>query len=84
MKAPICAALLTGSMVLTGCGREPPQPDAGKGKDAAAAFSTVKPERKTLERTIEQPARVEAFEETPLVVRMAGHVQRSTLTSAAR
>jgi RND family efflux transporter MFP subunit len=42
----------------------------------APAVETVRPERKTLRRMIEQPAHVEAFEETPLLARIPGHVQK--------
>jgi HlyD family secretion protein len=59
---------------IAGCSRKPAEPEGGKGKGAAPSFGTVKPERQTLERVIEQPAHVEAYEETPLVVRIPGYV----------
>jgi RND family efflux transporter MFP subunit len=37
--------------------------------------TTVRPEQKTLSRVIEQPAFVEAYEETPLMAKIAGEVQ---------
>jgi multidrug resistance efflux pump len=37
---------------------------------------TVRPQRKTLHRVVEQPAWIEAYEETALVPRIAGYVQK--------
>jgi RND family efflux transporter MFP subunit len=41
-----------------------------------AAVKTVKPERKAMQRVIEQPAFVESYEETPLFARITGYIQK--------
>ena len=38
--------------------------------------TTVRPERKAVERVIEQPAFVEAYEETPLFARIVGYISK--------
>jgi multidrug efflux pump subunit AcrA (membrane-fusion protein) len=42
----------------------------------APTVTTIQPERKALGRVIEQPAFVEAYEETPLFARISGYVQK--------
>jgi HlyD family secretion protein len=44
--------------------------------DHVPAVKTVQPERKSIQRLIEQPAFVEAFEETPLFARISGYVRK--------
>src|SRR5579871_1934310 len=64
-------AVLLGSI---GCNR----PIAEAGSDAPPVVPMVKtarPERMTFHRVIEQPARVEAFEETPIYAKIPGYVQ---------
>ncbi len=39
-------------------------------------MKVAKPERRTLARSIEQPAKVEAFEETPIFAKIAGYVKQ--------
>src|SRR3954469_6697591 len=58
---------------MTGCHQQPPTA-VTESKSEAVTVSTVKPERKTLRRVIEQPAQIEAYEETPLVPRVPGYV----------
>ena len=60
-----------------GCNRgaSPPATTAGIAKVANVARVTVgKPQRKTLVAKTTQPARIEAFEETPLFTKIAGYV----------
>src|SRR5262249_33189394 len=47
-----------------------------KGQDAGPPpeVTTVKPERKTIRRTTDQPGQVKAFEETPLFAKISGYV----------
>jgi HlyD family secretion protein len=63
------------SLLLAGCVQKPgavkPTADA-----PGVALKSVKPERKTVQRIIDQPAHIDAFEETPLVARIAGYVQK--------
>src|SRR5262249_375457 len=46
------------------------------GREDAGTFTKIAPQRKTIERLIEQPAHLEAYEETPLVVRIPGYVDK--------
>ncbi|HTK78247.1 MAG TPA: biotin/lipoyl-binding protein, partial [Gemmataceae bacterium] len=60
----------------SGCSR--PAPAAGSPAPVSAsatAVTTVRPARQTLALTIEQPGRVEAFEQTPLYAKIAGYVK---------
>lgn len=64
-------AVLLGSI---GCKRQ----SAEAGSDAPSTppvVKTARPERVTFHRLIEQPARVEAFEETPIYAKIPGYVQ---------
>ncbi len=75
----ICVALL----VLGGCQTSSIQPSSSSATAAAisdsdeppARVTTVKPQRKLLERRCEQPGEIVAFEETPLYAKVAGYVQ---------
>src|SRR5262245_42941821 len=66
----LCAATIAilSFGLVAGCSRKPASTDGGKDSPAQPTFTTVKPERKTLERTIEQPASVTAYEETPIEI----------------
>jgi RND family efflux transporter MFP subunit len=58
-----------------GCHRA--QPGGGDAKPASVErVQAAKPQRKTLARTTTQPARIEAFEETPLFAKVAGYVKK--------
>src|SRR5438874_1096571 len=68
-----CVLLLC-AIAVCGCRRQA-EPGSSKLEAAPAlVVATVKPERKNLRRIIEQPATIEAFEETPLVARIPGYV----------
>lgn len=63
--------------LLVGCHKPAGAPPAAQpSPERIPAVTVVRPERKTLHRIIEQPAQVEAFEETPLVARISGYVQK--------
>lgn len=62
--------------LFAGCNRKTADAPSAKADEEAPSFTTVKPERKTLKRTIEQPAYITAYEETPLLVRVAGYVHK--------
>ncbi len=57
------------------CGCTPTQ-SKSDGKTKEGGVKIGRPEKKTLRRVIEQPASIEAFEETPLVARIPGYVAR--------
>lgn len=58
----------------TGC-TKPSAAESPPAPTAPPAVAIVKPERKTLRRTLDQPAYLEAFEEAPLYVKIPGYVQ---------
>src|SRR5207249_2716591 len=61
----------------SGCARRAEAVDDKSAVAAApAAVQTVQPVRKTLRRAIDQPGYVEAFEETPIYVKIAGYVKK--------
>src|SRR5262249_19140745 len=63
-------------LLLAGCTQRPGAIKPTAADAPGVAYKAVKPERKTVQRVIDQPAHVEAFEETPLVARIAGHVKK--------
>src|SRR5262245_11636072 len=77
IRAALCY-LGAGLLVLTtGCNRlTEGKTGSQAAQEQAPAVTAVKPERRTLRRTIEQPARVEPFEETPLFARIPGYVRK--------
>ena len=65
------AALLP---ILLGCTQS--ASDVPAVSQIVATVTVVRPEKKSIRRTIEQPAYVEALEETPLYAHIAGYVQK--------
>src|SRR5438067_2015068 len=67
-------------LVFAGCGDSPAAPSnpggAGARPPEVPAVATVKPERHTVRRVVEQPGYVEAFEQTPVYTKIAGYVQK--------
>lgn len=66
--------LLASLFLLVGCG-----PAADKLADSGASkirVATIHPEKKTLIRRTVQPGQIEAFEEAPLVAKVAGYVRK--------
>jgi RND family efflux transporter MFP subunit len=65
--------------LVAGCGKSDAKTSGPGGATSAeqpVMVATVHPEQKSLRRVIEQPAHVEAFEETPLHARISGYVQK--------
>jgi len=54
----------------------PTAADAGSQAAAVTRVTTAKPQRKTLVSKTTQPARIEAFEQTPLYSKLAGYVEQ--------
>lgn len=75
---PISLACLgLGLLTLGGCNRpNAASSDSQASQGEAPTVTTLKPARKSLRRIIEQPAFVEAFEETPLMAKLSGYVQK--------
>jgi HlyD family secretion protein len=69
----VIAGLLTSAMA--GCGEHAPTGDASAIKDPPVV-TVAHPQRQTLERPVEQPARVEAFEQTPIYVKIPGYADK--------
>ncbi len=65
-------------ILLAGCQQDAPAPQKSEkpgAKAASPAVRVVRPERKTISRTIEQPGfNIEAFEETRIYPRVSGYV----------
>lgn len=80
--APGCSRLTSTPAASTTAPASNAAAPAAPGAPAAAApaspvaVTVVTPVRRDLQRTIEQPATVEAFEETPILGRIPGYVQR--------
>jgi RND family efflux transporter MFP subunit len=60
---------------LSGCAHRAEAVDEPAAASATPSVQVVKPVRKTLRRAIEQPGYSEAFEETPIYVKLAGYVK---------
>ncbi len=72
-----CAVLATLATAISGCSKQgsTAQAPATEGEQIPTV-SIVHPEKKSIVRIVEQPAFVEAFEETPLFARITGYVQK--------
>ncbi len=84
--ARFLAALLGGGLLLPGpgCNRHVEEAAEAASAPAVPTVRVTRPERRTLRRTIEQPARVEAFEQTPVFAKIPGYVQRVNVEIGAR
>ncbi len=68
------AAFVAAVLVISGCGK----PEAGPRDDSMAAIPTVSvvhPQRKSLQRIVEQPGTIQAYEHTQLAARVPGYVR---------
>jgi HlyD family secretion protein len=87
MARRVCAASMALILVSSGsgCGRHD---QAGShdssGPPPMPVVTIAKPERRVLARTIEQPARIEAFEQTPLFAKIAGYVKQVDVEIGAK
>ncbi len=78
---PRCRFLAVGLLLLAAGCNKPSADRASEQQDQAApegavTVTAVAPQRQALRRVSEQPGFIEAFEETPLVAKIAGHVQK--------
>lgn len=62
--------------LLSGCTRRAEAVDEPLAATAPPAVQVVQPVKKTLRRAIDQPGYIEAFEETPIHVKIAGYVRK--------
>src|SRR5256885_2046961 len=61
---------------LAGCNRGPDASAPATSAPAAPSVTIVTPKKDTVRRTIDQPGRVEAFEETPMYAKIPGYVRK--------
>jgi HlyD family secretion protein len=73
MTFRLLVSLSTCLLVCAGCSHSAP-PAAAEKHNAPTNIATVSPQRKAIRRVIEQPGTIQAFEETPLVGKVAGYV----------
>jgi HlyD family secretion protein len=69
-------SLLLVALLMAGCTQPAPSGPTPGGKQPDTAVKTAHPQKKDLRRVIEQPATIEAFEETPLVAHIPGYVAK--------
>lgn len=62
-------------LLALGCTAVPSAPPAPVGDAKPVEVTTISPQVKNLVRTIEIPAQIEAYEETPLIARIPGYVK---------
>src|SRR5215831_17650667 len=67
-----CPMLLT---CVAGCQRKTETSRISANPAGPASVTTVKPTRNTVRRTIELPGQIEAFEQTPVYVKIAGYIK---------
>lgn len=74
----ILSACLLGCLtpLFTGCGRSPANQNGNAPNNQAQTVTVAKPQQKTIKRYTEQPARIEAYEEAPIYVKVAGYVEK--------
>ncbi|QEL16748.1 efflux RND transporter periplasmic adaptor subunit [Limnoglobus roseus] len=65
---------LLGALAAAGCSRTPP-PAPAVAAAAAPTITVVKPQKKPVQRVIEQPGAAVAFEEVTLFVKIPGYVR---------
>ncbi len=78
MRTILTLALLTSATILTGCGSTAATSTTTATEPAHGVMrvTPIKPTRKTLVRTTEQPGQIEAFEETAIHAKLAGFVKK--------
>src|SRR3954469_5124373 len=77
VRSDVTATWALALLVVVGCNRQSPEPQASAAPTAAAVDRVVagEPVEKTLKRYTSQPGRIEAFEEAPLYAKLSGYVQ---------
>jgi RND family efflux transporter MFP subunit len=76
LRAPTVILLALALLPLMGCNRGPDAAAPATSGPAPPSVAVVTPKRDTVRRTIDQPGRVEAFEETPVYAKVPGYVRK--------
>jgi multidrug efflux pump subunit AcrA (membrane-fusion protein) len=75
----ILAVAVLSLLAVAGCGRPPLDPalpaTPSSSEQTVPTVTIVKPERKTIRRTVSQPGHIQAYEQTPVFSKIAGYVQ---------
>ena len=74
MRHNTCLLAALTVLLAAGCNRRPAAPPPQAAAAAAPKITVLKPELRSIHRTVEQPGTVHAFEETALFARLTGFV----------
>jgi RND family efflux transporter MFP subunit len=73
----LVSAVLAGAIGCQGLSdAEPSKKASGQSPGAATGIEVVRPERRTVQRTVGEPGELEACETTPIYAKIAGYVQK--------
>lgn len=72
----VCLLCSVTPLFFTGCSRSPANQNGPAASGQPLTVSVERPSLKTLKRLTEQPARIEAWEEAPIYVKIAGYVEK--------
>src|SRR5579871_2667485 len=84
-RALLCSGTVAGILSASaGCNHASEAAPATAPTSAPPIVATVRPERRSFSRTIEQPGLIEPFEQTPLYAKISGFVQNVNVEIGAR
>lgn len=70
----VCTCAL--ACALVGCAGDKSTSAADQQESSVVRLATVRPQRKTITRTVRQPGQIDAFQQAPLYAKMPGYVRR--------
>jgi RND family efflux transporter MFP subunit len=74
MRPNACLLVAAIALAFAGCNKRPAAPPAQAAAATAPKITVIKPELRSIHRSVEQPGTVHAFEETALFARLTGFV----------
>src|SRR5262245_46197613 len=77
--APVSPVLAAAIGWQTSSDAEPSKKASGQSAGAATRIEVVRPERRTVQRTVGEPGELEACETTPIYAKIAGYVHKVTV-----
>ncbi len=86
-EPPLLIVCLGGAFLavgISGCARPSPAASEESAAPTLPSATVVHPERRQLQRTVEQPGWIEAYERAPLYVKIAGYVQKVNVEIGSR